>query len=287
MKRENLTKAMRWEIADRLAADRLPSINMTCCSVNPSSSFYARCGKRILDIVISLFALVITAPINLAIAAITLFDVGKPILFRQERVGLHGRLFTIVKFRNMRETRDVRGELLPADQRVTRFGSFVRKTSLDELLNFWSILKGDMSIIGPRPLVPEYTHRFSKRHKMRLSVRPGLECPPRNLEKGVWTWEDQFENDIWYVEHVSLKTDCLMLINLIRFAFDADSAAARASVKRGIFMGYSIEGKPITLDEVPQEYIDSVASGYVNKLSRQNQVSIPYEAGELDDELYA
>ena len=164
----------------------------------------------------------------------------------------------LIKFRNMRNTTDEKGELLPPAQRVTKFGKFVRKTSLDELLNFWSILKGDMSLIGPRPLVPEYTHRYNKRHKQRLAVRPGLECPPRELNNRVWTWQEQFENDVWYVENVSFLTDCKMIVNLIRFALDRKSANARAMAERGTFMGYDLDGIAINLDGVPQEYIDNV-----------------------------
>lgn len=256
MERENLTKAMRWHIADRLAEDRLGIVNANCKAVNVNSNVYTKYGKRVLDIVISGTALLFTFPINLLIGICTFFDVGKPIFFFQDRAGKDGELFTIVKFRNMRNTVDERGELLPAAQRVTKFGKFVRKTSLDELLNFWSIFKGDMSIIGPRPLVPEYTARLSERHKCRLAVRPGLECPPKDDLNHVWTWQEQFENDIWYVENVSFRTDVFMLWQLVKFTLDRKSSAARAMVQRGIFMGYSLEGTAINLEEVPQSYID-------------------------------
>lgn len=197
----------------------------------------------------------------------TYLDVGLPIFFRQERVGKNGRIFSIIKFRNMRDTVDERGELLPPMYRVTRFGHLIRKTSLDELLNFWNILKGDMSFIGPRPLVPEYTERYNVRHKQRLSVRPGLECPPRELTDHVWTWQEQFENDIWYVEHISFLTDCRQIIRLLQFAFNKKCADARASVSiRGTFMGYSTDGKAINMEDVPQEYVDVYDN--VNKKDR-------------------
>ena len=187
-------------------------------------------------------ALVVTLPFNLIIGIITMFDVGFPIFFKQTRTGKDGKEFTIIKFRNMRNTCDERGELLPPEQRVTTFGKFVRKTSLDELLNFWSVFKGDMSIIGPRPLVPEYTHRYNDRHRMRLTVRPGLECPPRTIGHHVWTWQEQFENDIWYVENVSFKTDCVMIINLIKYTLNKKDATARAIVQRNSFIGYDDQG---------------------------------------------
>ena len=257
MRREDLTRAQRWYIADRLAAERLPMIDQQCEYVVPADGFYVRYGKRALDVLVSSVALVVTAPLNAVLAIGTLVDVGRPLLFKQQRTGKGGKLFKLVKFRNMRNTTDERGELLPASQRVTMFGKFIRRTSLDELLNFWPVLKGEMSIIGPRPLPPEYEHRYSKRHWMRLSVRPGLECPPRGDLGHVWTWQEQFENDVWYVEHVSFGTDLMMFTNLVRFAFDRKSTEARAGVsKKGVFMGYDLDGNAINLDGVPQEYLD-------------------------------
>jgi lipopolysaccharide/colanic/teichoic acid biosynthesis glycosyltransferase len=261
MKKEELTKAQRWAIADKLAQERLPGLNATLADVIPSDTFYARYGKRVLDVCISGCALLVCIPINLIVGIATFFDVGRPIFFRQQRVGRNGELFTIIKFRNMRNTTDEKGELLPPEQRVTKFGKFVRKTSIDELLNFWSILKGDMSILGPRPLVPEYTHRYNKRHRMRLAVRPGLECPPRKLDGHVWTWQEQLDNDVWYVENLSFRTDCMMFWNLVKFTFDRKSAAARAVAKRGTFMGYDENGIAINLDGVPQEYVEDLAQG--------------------------
>lgn len=256
-KRENLTRDMRWSIAEKMAADRLDSINAGLEDVRVHKSFYTRHGKRILDVLVSLIMLIVTFPINLVIGVVTLFDVGRPLFFKQQRVGKNGELFTIIKFRNMRETKDENGELLPPAQRVTKWGRIVRKTSLDELLNFWSILKGDMSVIGPRPLPPEYTIRYNKRHKCRLMMRPGLECPPREPLDHVWTWQEQLDNDVWYVENVSFKNDLKMCVRLVQFALDRKSAKARSGASRGIFMGYDENGCAINLAGVPQEYIDN------------------------------
>ncbi len=254
--RDDLTREMRWYAADLLAEDRLPVLNEKIEDVHPAKNFYSEYGKRIFDIIISATALIISAPINLIIACLTLVDVGMPILFHQDRLGKDGKIIHISKFRNMKNTRDLRGELLPPSQRVTKLGKFVRKTSLDELLNFWNILKGDMSVIGPRPLVPEYYSRFSKRHKMRMTVRPGLECPPRVNYGHVWTWQEQFENDIWYVENISFLNDCKMVLSLIRFTFDHESAKVRSVSSRGSFFGYDDEGNAIGYKDVPQKYID-------------------------------
>ena len=258
MNRSDLTQKQRWEIADKLAADRLPFINERLEEVHTIRSFYSQFGKRAIDIAVSILALGFTLPLNILFGFFTYMDVGLPLFFKQERVGKDGKKFYIVKFRNMRIEYDERGEMLPPEQRVTKFGKFMRKTSLDELLNFWSILRGDMSIIGPRPLVPEYTNRYNKRHIKRLSVRPGLECPPRKDLDHVWDWNEQFDNDIWYVENISLRTDIYMFFRLIKFTLDRKSAGARAVLSRGTFMGYSEDGRAINMDEVPESYIEAV-----------------------------
>lgn len=257
MDRSELTKAQRWKVADYLAIERLPEVNKLCAPVTVKNTIYTRHIKRLIDIVVSFLVLVVTVPINLVIGMVTLFDVGRPIFFRQTRVGKNGKFFKIIKFRNMRNVCDERGELLPPEQRVTKWGRFVRKTSLDELLNFWSILKGDMSLIGPRPLPPEYVHRYSVRHRARLSVRPGLECPPHAMLNHVWSWQEQFENDVWYVENMSFCVDCMMCVRLVQFALDRKSNSARANVNvRGSFMGYDERGRVITMGAVPEEYIE-------------------------------
>lgn len=251
-----LTKKQRWELADKLAHDRLPAIDANLSPAIPPDSFYVRHGKRALDILIAFPVLLITLPINILIGIVTFFDVGLPLFYKQDRVGRDGAKFVLLKFRNMTNDRDENGDLLPPDQRVTSWGRFVRKTSLDELLNFWSILKGDMSIIGPRPLLPEHTHRFNIRHRSRMTVRPGLECPPRKDFGHVLTRQEQFDNDVWYVENLSFKTDLKQAFRLVKLALNKKSTEARATAARGIFMGYTEDGVAITLEEVPQEYID-------------------------------
>ena len=255
---KDLTKDQRWKIAEKLAEDRLEAINDRLEEVIIPRTFYARCGKRLLDIIVGFIACVICLPINIMIGVITLLDVGRPIFFTQKRTGKDGQNFTILKFRNMKIAYDERGEMLPADQRVTKWGKFVRKTSLDELLNFWSVLKGDMSIIGPRPLPPEYLVRYNKRHRTRLAVRPGLECPPWKPTDHAWTWQEHLDNDVWYVEHLSLKTDIFMCFKLVQYAFDKKSTLARSQATTGTFEGYSEDGVAITVEEIPQDYIDWV-----------------------------
>lgn len=260
MSKIKMTKKESWAIAEILAAERLPLVNAISPQVVPKESFYSKYTKRIIDIAISLIAIIVTIPINLLIGIVTIIDLGFPIFFVQERVGKDGKIFKLTKFRNMRNTTDKEGNLLPAAQRVTKIGKVLRKTSLDELLNFWSVLKGDMSLIGPRPLLPQYLDRYSKRHKARLLVRPGLECPPHIDIDHVWTWNDQFENDIWYVENISFTTDCKLVVKLIRFMFDKKNSNARGSVTRGTFIGYSLDGKAISDSDLPDEYVSKKLS---------------------------
>lgn len=256
MRPSELTKPMRWQIADRLREERLDEVNAACVPVQYHETFYTRYGKRFLDILIALCCVLVTLPINLIIATITFFDVGRPIFFRQQRVGKDEKLFTIYKFRNMTTETDAEGNLLPPSQRITKFGHLMRKTSLDELLNFWSILKGDMSVIGPRPLVPEYLPRYSNRHRMRFCVRPGLECPPHAKGQSVDTWQERFENDVWYVEHISFLTDCKLCFQLVALMLDRKHNAIRADVTRVAFMGYSEDGRAIDIDEIPPKYLE-------------------------------
>lgn len=218
---------------------------MSACAgaVKPRNTLYTRYVKRAIDIVVSSAALIVTLPINVFVAVGTYFDVGRPILFKQERLGKDGKVFTLIKFRNMTNETDENGELLPASRRVTKFGGIMRKISLDELLNFWPILKGDMSLIGPRPLLVKYGPLYSERHKARLAVRPGLECPtPTRLNHPI-TWQEQFENDIWYVENMSLRTDIKLLFRMISLVVDPCQTAVRAGGSRGEFSGYDENGE--------------------------------------------
>lgn len=178
-------------------------------------SFYTVAVKRALDILISGFAIVILSPLLIVVSVLELIFHGRPVLYAQERPGLHGKIFKIYKFRSMTNETDEKGELLPSNQRLTRFGRWIRKLSIDELPELFCIFTGKMSIIGPRPLRVEYLPLYSKRHMMRHEARPGLACV--RLKRGeTWTWRDQFENDIWYVENCSFPIDVKMLFAVVR-----------------------------------------------------------------------
>lgn len=257
------------EVSKVIAEDTLEYVNAHCKKVIPKDSFYIRYVKRCIDIVLSAIALIVTLPINLIIAICTYFDVGRPIIFQQERVGRSGVIFIINKFRNMTNDTSEDGTLLPPYQRVTRFGKFVRKTSLDELLNFWSIFKGDMSLIGPRPLPPEYNDFYSERHKMRYAVRPGLECPMLHPIEDKMTWGLQFENDIYYVENVSFLLDIKMIFALFRLVFNEKSSEIRGNAVRGSFMGYQQDGTSIDSQKIERKYYEKALErmGYVKPVS--------------------
>ncbi len=250
------TAAEEARIAWKLAVKTLALTNSTSAKVAPRESFYTKYGKRALDIVVSAAALAVTLPFSLVLAICTFLDVGAPILFSQKKIGLNGRPFVLVKFRNMKNLFDEDGALLPPSERVTRFGRFVRRLSLDELLNFWSILKGDMSVIGPRPMELDYFQRFSRRHNHRHLVRPGLGCPFLPPLSHPADWNEQLENDIWYVENISLLTDIKLFIALVGMVFDAKRSKQRDGANRGSFIGYDMSGKAVGTQALNRLHLD-------------------------------
>lgn len=253
-----INEEARLQIMKEIADENLAYVNRHSQPVRYKASFYTKYVKRLFDIVLSSVALVVSLPINLLLGICTYLDVGRPIFFCQKRIGKDGTTFEMIKFRNMKNTRNKHGELLPAKQRVTKFGRFVRKTSLDELLNFWSIFKGEMSIIGPRPLPLLYEPFFSDRHRQRNLVRPGLECPFLRPLDHKPTWTEQLENDIYYVENVSFALDMRLAWALVKAVIDRRSAAIRGSAFRGSFMGYNKDAASINSQRVPAHFVERV-----------------------------
>lgn len=247
----NLIQNDEEAIALYLKKRNLNKVNQSSAEVNPKSNLYVKYVKRILDLLISIPAFLLFFPLNIVFAICTFFDVGKPIIYRQTRIGKDEKPFTIYKFRNMNNNTDKDGKLLPASQRVTKFGFFMRSHSFDELLNFWSVLKGDMSIIGPRPLPAFFYERMSDRHKMRSAVRPGLECP-RYINVEGELYQKQFENDIWYVENVSFSTDIKLLFLLFKMTF---AKKDRISAPGGsYFVGYDDDCRAIYKELAIEKY---------------------------------
>lgn len=167
--------------------------------------------KRSVDVVFSLFALILLAIVLVIIAAIVRFNLGRPICFRQIRPGKDGKAFEMIKFRTMTDERGPDGELLPDNERLTTFGQFLRSTSLDELPELWNVLKGDMSLVGPRPLLMEYLPLYSERQARRHDVRPGVTGWAQINGRNALSWEEKFELDVWYVENRTLWLDIKIL----------------------------------------------------------------------------
>src|ERR1044071_5081651 len=167
--------------------------------------------KRLIDVVASGAAVLFLSPLLLVLAAITRITVGAPVLFTQERAGLHGRAFRILKFRTMTDSRDDAGRLLPDAQRLTRWGRFLRSTSLDELPELINVLKGEMSLVGPRPLLIRYLARYTPRQMRRHEAKPGITGWAQVNGRNNITWEQKFDLDVWYVEHQSLGLDLKIL----------------------------------------------------------------------------
>ena len=251
-----LSLSAKMEIAGYIKRDNLAIVNEKVKRAKVKDSFYIRYGKRALDIVISILCIIITAPINLIIAIVTFFDVGRPIIFKQERTGKDEKRFTIYKFRNMTNDTDANGELLPPAQRVTKWGKFVRKTSLDELLNFISVFNGSMSIIGPRPLLDRYAERLNDRHKAMYAMRPGLECPTLHRVDHVLSWQERFDNYVWYVENCSLLIDIRLCFRVLAAVLDRKETAIRSQAGHGGFMGYDRDGNVIYTKTMPDEYVE-------------------------------
>ena len=256
----SLSSVEEEEAVKLLREQNYDHVNQISKPVIPKNTFYTRVGKRILDIIISLPLFVVLLPFNLIFAVCTFFDVGRPILFRQTRVGRNGKCFTMVKFRNMNNKKDADGKLLPPSQRVTKFGKIMRKLSLDELLNLWSVLKGDMSIIGPRPVPLFIYERMSSRHQMRSAVRPGLECPRVvQVENGdIYKYHRTYENDVWYAENVSFLLDVKMVLLLVKMVFSFGKRGNQASGKGvSYFVGYDENGIALSMnnyrDKMEQE----------------------------------
>ena len=194
--------------------------------------------KRWLDFVIALVALVCLSPILLVVTVWLHFaNKGAGAYFLQERPGLHGKIFKIVKFKTMTDERDAEGNLLPDAQRLTRVGRLVRSTSIDELPQLWNVLKGDMALIGPRPLLVKYLPLYSPEQARRHEVRPGItgwaQCHGRNT----LTWADKFKLDVWYVDHCSLMIDLKVVIATFKAVLKRDGISQEGNATMEEFNG--------------------------------------------------
>ncbi|WP_285889737.1 sugar transferase [Neobacillus niacini] len=184
--------------------------------VNSKGGIYRTLLKRSMDLILSLVAIIVLSPVILIVAILVRVNLGSPILFKQERPGLNEKIFMMYKFRTMTDARDEKGSLLPDSIRLTRFGKFLRSTSLDELPELINILKGDMSIIGPRPLLVQYLPLYNEHQKRRHEVRPGLSGLAQVSGRNAISWEEKFDLDIEYVENVSFIEDWKIILLTIK-----------------------------------------------------------------------
>jgi len=171
--------------------------------------------KRTFDVLVSLVALIVLSPLLLGVAILVRIKLGSPVLFSQDRPGLGGRIFRLLKFRTMHDGRDADGRLLPDEQRITDLGRFLRSTSIDELPELWNVLRGDMSLVGPRPLLVSYLSRYSPQQARRHEVRPGLTGWAQVNGRNALDWDERFRLDVWYVDHRSLALDFRILLRTV------------------------------------------------------------------------
>lgn len=180
---------------------------------------YKKYIKRILDIILSLIAIIITLPIFLIVGILILIFIGQPAIFRQKRPGKNEKKFTMYKFRTMTNKKDEDGNLLPDELRLTKLGKFLRKTSLDEIPEFINILKGDMSFVGPRPLLVEYLPYYTEEEHHRHDVRPGLTGLAQVIGRNNLDWNDKFQKDLEYVNNITFINDVKIIIDTIKIVF--------------------------------------------------------------------
>ena len=189
---------------------------------------YRKYIKRVLDIILSLFVIVVFIWLYAILAILVRCKLGSHIIFKNARLGKDEKVFNMYKFRTMTDERDANGQLLPDEVRLTKFGNFLRRSSLDELPEMFNILKGDMSLIGPRPLLVKYLPYYTDRERLRHSIRPGLTGYAQAHGRNTITWEQKFEYDVWYVEHLSFMTDIKVIIDTVKTVFSHSDVVLNA-----------------------------------------------------------
>ena len=199
--------------------------------------FYEKYIKRLLDFTLSFLALIILSPVLLVTALLVRIKLGSPIIFHQERPGKSEKIFRLYKFRSMTDECDENGNLLPDDERLTRFGQILRSTSLDELPELLNILRGDMSIVGPRPLLVKYLPLYNEEQRHRHDVRPGLTGWAQANGRNAISWEEKFKLDVWYVQHISFLVDVKVIFMTVKKVFCRDGISSETSVTMEEFSG--------------------------------------------------
>ncbi len=209
---------------------------------------YRRLGKRLVDLCVAVLAIVLLSPVLLAVAALVRWKLGAPVVYAQVRPGRGGRPFTIYKFRSMLDVRDGNGVLLPDEQRMTRFGTWLRNTSLDELPELWNVFRGDMSLVGPRPLLTQYLPLYTPQQARRHEVRPGLTGLAQVKGRNRLAWPGKFAIDVWYVDRLSLALDVSIVAQTVLKVFARDGIHAEGHATAPAFTGRSASLLPAGVD---------------------------------------
>lgn len=206
------------------------------------NGFYALYIKRSMDFILSLLALVLLSPVLLIVAILIRVNLGSPVIFKQQRPGKDGKIFSLYKFRSMTEEKDENGELLPDEMRLTKFGKLLRSTSLDELPEFINILKGDMAIVGPRPLLVEYLPVYNEHQKRRHEVRPGLTGLAQVKGRNRVKWDERFNLDVQYVERLSFWYDFKLIIMTLPEVLKHNGISCGTSATMEVFRSCGSKG---------------------------------------------
>ena len=198
---------------------------------------YRRFVKRFFDIVLSIAAITLLSPVLIVLAVLVRVKLGSPVLFRQKRPGYQGKIFGLMKFRTMTDERDEKGELLPDEARLTSFGKKLRSTSLDELPEFFNILKGDMSFVGPRPLLVQYLPLYNEEQAHRHDVLPGLTGWAQVNGRNAISWEKKFEYDVWYTRNLSFLLDLKIVLMTVAAVIKRDGISSETHATMEFFTG--------------------------------------------------
>jgi len=207
------------------------------------TTFYRRHGKRLLDLALTVPALILLAPVMSVVALAVWLTTGRPVLFCQVRPGLHAQPFTMLKFRTMSDDTDADGDLLPDAHRLTRLGRFLRRTSLDELPELWNVLRGHMSLVGPRPLLMAYLPLYNAEQARRHQVQPGITGWAQVNGRNALTWEQKFDQDLHYLDHVSPGFDLRVLALTVREVFRGRGISQDGHATARPFVGTALEDR--------------------------------------------
>lgn len=199
--------------------------------------FYEKFIKRPQDILLSLLAMIVLSPVLLITAILVRTKLGSPVIFKQKRPGLDEKVFTLYKFRTMTDAKDPDGNLLPDEVRLTKVGKLLRSTSLDELPELWNIFRGDIAVVGPRPLLVEYLSRYNEQQRRRHEVRPGLSGLAQVNGRNAISWEDKFKYDVQYVDHVTFLGDWKIIFQTVLNVIKRDGINSETAATMEVFMG--------------------------------------------------